>query len=257
MKVINGTTDDSANWTFTASPASASGTVQYTLSTNTLTIASFSNTIDSYAITITATRTGYPTLTKSFALSKSKAGSTGATGATGPTGPTGATGATGATGSTGAAGASGTRGTMTVYVGTAGQSSWNDTTANNALSSYGGKILNDQVVEYNTSGGYSETRFWNGTSWASIGQVIDGNLLVTGTVGANQIAANAITAGKIAAGAVTATTIAAGAITADKMTVTSLSSMTSNIGTITAGLLQSADGKMVIDLNNKYISITT
>ena len=81
--------------------------------------------------------------------------------------------------------------------------------------------------------------------------------LVTGTVGANQIAANAITAGKIAAGAVTATSISAGAITADKMTVTSLSSMTSNIGTITAGVMQSSDGKMIIDLNNKYISITT
>ena len=257
MKIINGTTDDSANWTFSASPVSAVGTVQWSLSTNTLTIASFSNTIDSYAITITATRSGYPTLTKAFALSKSKQGSTGSTGATGNAGPTGATGSTGSTGSTGAAGASGTRGSMTVYVGTAGQSSWNDTTANNALTSYGGKILNDQVVEYNTSGGYSETRFWSGTAWATIGQVIDGNLLVTGTIGANAIAANAITAGKIAAGAVTATTIAAGAITADKLTVTQLSSVTSNIGTITAGLLQSADGKMVIDLNNKYISITT
>lgn len=257
MKIVNGTTDDSGNWTFTASPASSVSNVQYTLSTNTLTLSSMSNTIDTYGITITATRTGYPTLTKLFTISKSKQGTAGATGATGSTGPTGATGSAGATGATGSAGSQGTRGSLTVYVGTAGQTSWNDTTANNALSTYGGKILNDQVVEYNTSGGYSETRFWNGTSWATIGQVIDGNLLVTGTIGAAAIAANAITAGKIAAGAVTATTIAAGAITADKLTVTSLSSMTSNIGTITAGVMQSADGKMVIDLNNKYISITT
>ncbi|MBU3995010.1 MAG: hypothetical protein KKF42_04425 [Actinobacteria bacterium] len=60
-------------------------------------------------------------------------------------------------------------------------------------------------------------------------QVIDGSLIVAGSIladgiGANQIEswhvnANAITAGKIAAGAVTASTIDAGAITAEKLSI--------------------------------------
>lgn len=42
---------------------------------------------------------------------------------------------------------------------------------------------------------------------------------------------------------------------ATKITASSLSSIVANLGTITAGLMQSADGKFVIDLNNKFIRI--
>ena len=48
-----------------------------------------------------------------------------------------------------------------------------------------------------------------------------------------------------------------GTILARHIAVTTLSAIAANIGTITAGVLQSADGKMVIDLNNKTITITT
>jgi len=133
MKVINGTTDDTANWSFSASPASSASTAQWTLSGSQLTINSFSNTIDTHGVTITATRSGYPSLSKVFTLSKSKQGAAGATGATGPTGSTGAAGA---------------RGTMQFYIPIAGATSWSDTQANSATTSYGGNKVNDTVTQY-------------------------------------------------------------------------------------------------------------
>jgi hypothetical protein len=48
-----------------------------------------------------------------------------------------------------------------------------------------------------------------------------------------------------------------GSVTADSLNVTTLSAVTANAGTITAGVLQSADGKFVIDLDNKEITIET
>jgi hypothetical protein len=49
--------------------------------------------------------------------------------------------------------------------------------------------------------------------------------------------------------------IADGTITTAKLIASALSAITANLGTITAGILQSADGKFVIDLNAKTISI--
>lgn len=46
-----------------------------------------------------------------------------------------------------------------------------------------------------------------------------------------------------------------GSIRADHLSVTSLSAITADLGTMTAGVIRSADGKFVIDLNNKTISI--
>jgi hypothetical protein len=43
----------------------------------------------------------------------------------------------------------------------------------------------------------------------------------------------------------------------DTANITNLSSIKADMGTITAGKLQSTDGKFVIDLNNKTISIET
>lgn len=47
-----------------------------------------------------------------------------------------------------------------------------------------------------------------------------------------------------------------GSVTAPKLDVGELSAITSDIGTMTAGKVQSADGKFIIDLDNKKISIT-
>jgi hypothetical protein len=47
-----------------------------------------------------------------------------------------------------------------------------------------------------------------------------------------------------------------GSITSSKLNIASLSSLTTNAGIIVNGKLQSADGRFVIDLDNKFISIT-
>ncbi|ACL58437.1 TipJ family phage tail tip protein [Methylobacterium nodulans] len=44
-------------------------------------------------------------------------------------------------------------------------------------------------------------------------------------------------------------------VSANKLSVTQLSAITANVGTMTAGLLQSGDGQMQVDLNNKRIII--
>lgn len=51
------------------------------------------------------------------------------------------------------------------------------------------------------------------------------------------IAANAVTAGKIASGSITADKIASKAVTADKLSVNSLSAVSANLGTVTAGTI--------------------
>jgi hypothetical protein len=74
--------------------------------------------------------------------------------------------------------------------------------------------------------------------------------IATDTITSNQIAANAITVSELAANAVVAVNIAAnavttdkinaGAVTTDKITATSLSAITSNMGSITAGTITGA-----------------
>lgn len=48
-----------------------------------------------------------------------------------------------------------------------------------------------------------------------------------------------------------------GSIIARHLSVTSLDAITANLGTITAGKMQSTDGKMVVDLDSKIIRIET
>lgn len=87
-------------------------------------------------------------------------------------------------------------------------------------------------------------------------QITDGAVstpkLAAGAVTANEIAAGAVVAGKIAANAVTATELAAGAVTtaklvayavtADKMSVSTLSAITANLGSVTAGEITGTAG---------------
>lgn len=60
----------------------------------------------------------------------------------------------------------------------------------------------------------------------------------------------------LAGDAVIAGLISAGGISAEVISVTQLSAITSDIGTATAGVIRSADGKFKIDLNAKTITIT-
>lgn len=103
---------------------------------------------------------------------------------------------TGSQGATGAAGAAGVRGSQTFY---ATGSVWSDTTANNIVTTVTGsstKVIGDTVVISNGSS-FSQTRYWGGSAWVSPGVVIDGNLLVNGTISGSKIGANEITADKI------------------------------------------------------------
>lgn len=78
ISVNLGGVDDSANWSFSATPSSG---VTGTLSARTYTVTGF--TVDAGWVDLTATRVGWPSLVKRFNLSKTKQGVTGATGAAG------------------------------------------------------------------------------------------------------------------------------------------------------------------------------
>jgi hypothetical protein len=117
----------------------------------------------------------------------------------------------------------GQRGSRTWYVGLTGTTAtYSDTLATTTATQDGGPILNDTVTQYNNSQNFSQTKFWDGAVWQIVNAVVDGNLLVSGTVGTTHLAANAVTAGKIAAGAVDAT----------KITVSDLSAIQASLGTV-------------------------
>ena len=93
-------------------------------------------------------------------------------------------------GTNGTNGTNGERGSKAFYA-TGG--TWSDATANSAITTAGlTKVLLDQVTISNGSS-FAETRFWDGSAWATITAVINGNLLVNGTVAADKIAAGNIT----------------------------------------------------------------
>ena len=85
--------------------------------------------------------------------------------------------------------------------------------------------------------------------------------ILAGAVVADKIAANAVTTDKLAANAVTAEKIVAGAVSADKISVTNLSAISANMGTVTAGRVRSAaqdsQGKPLVelDLDNANFSL--
>jgi hypothetical protein len=201
ITIYEGITDTSASWTVSKTDTG----VTSTLATRTVTITAMS--ADQGFVDIQASRSGYATITKRFTLSKSKAGAAGTDGATGDTGP---------------------RGSKHFYV--SGHSVWSDTAANTASNVQGGKQLNDIVTLYNSTS-FSQTKFWNGSAWATISQAIDGNLLISGSVGATQISASYIYSNDI-----------------DATQVTS--------GTFTGRTFQtSASGtRVVIDATNNYLT---
>ena len=105
-------------------------------------------------------------ITKRFSISKAKAGANGSPGA------------------------AGTRGSRTFYV--SGYTAWADAAATTAASVSGGPVINDVVTEYGTN--FSATKFWDGASWITVTAAIDGNLLVSGTVGANKLSVTNLSA---------------------------------------------------------------
>lgn len=202
MLVILGLDDDSANWTYSKTDSTG---VTSTLTGNVVKITNVTDSIMTGSVTIQAKRTGYPTLKRVFDLTKAKAG---------PVGPDGQPGATGPTGPTGASGVQGIRGSRQFYVAVT-TSTWSDTLASSTAAVSAGPVLNDTVIQYNSATGFTQTRFWTGSSWAIVNVVINGNLLVQGTVGADKMVTGTITAnsGIIANAAIGTLTIAGNAVT--------------------------------------------
>jgi hypothetical protein len=62
---------------------------------------------------------------------------------------------------------------------------------------------------------------------------------------------------KIKTGSIQTSQLAAGSVSADRLNVNSLSAITANLGTVTAGLIQSANGKFVINLAAGSLTITS
>jgi len=71
------------------------------------------------------------------------------------------------------------------------------------------------------------------------GALFKADNIASNSITANEIAANTITASEIATGTITANELAAGAVTATKINVTTLSSISADIGSITAGTITS------------------
>lgn len=101
------------------------------------------------------------------------------------------------------------------------------------------------VYALNNSGGVTSTAV----------NTIDGGKVTPRTITADRIVAGAVTANEIAASTITGNKIVGNTITADKLSVTSLSAITANLGTVTAGIIKSAN--YASGGNGMQINLTT
>ena len=95
----------------------------------------------------------------------------------------------GAKGSNGSSGVNGARGSQTFYVAISG-TSFNDSVATSTASVNGGPIYGDVVTQYDNANKFSLSKYWGGSNWITINAVVDGNLLVQGSVGAQKLIVN-------------------------------------------------------------------
>lgn len=95
-------------------------------------------------------------------------------------------------GAPGTNGAAGARGSITLYK----TGTWSDSGANSAISAVTGTVpvIGDTVTF--SSGSTATTKYWGGsiTGWVDPGVVINGNLLVSGTVSSSAIGTNTLSA---------------------------------------------------------------
>jgi hypothetical protein len=77
----------------------------------------------------------------------------------------------------------------------------------------------------------------------------------SGVITGREIASNSIPGSRLQLGSITSDLLAPGAIAVNRITANNLSELATGAGTITSGIFKSADNKMIIDLNNKYIRI--
>lgn len=119
-------------------------------------------------------------------------------------------------GTPGDPGATGTRGSRTLY---ASGSSWSDATANNAITAATGsslRIMGDTVTISNGSN-FAATKYWSGSAWVDPGVVINGNLLVNGTISGNAIYGGTISGVQINIGSGAFSVSSTGVVSADNL----------------------------------------
>lgn len=151
MSVFLGTVEDTSNWTFSAA---ASAGLTGTLSSNTYTVTTMS--VDAGFVDVSASRQGFPTITRRFTVSKSKKGN---------------------------------RGTITTARAIAA-SAWSDSEAATAISavSGGSPVDGDLVTLYNSTSSYSETRRRLSGVWVAQTAFFGGDVFVGGSVNADRLA---------------------------------------------------------------------
>ena len=131
-------------------------------------------------------------------------GPTGPTGGSGPPGGPGSTGPDGSPGPPGAAGPSGTPGATNILIEGAGYTSPSVTGVSSAINTALGRnpntgdILTLRNTSNNTITGWQYNYPTANGAWQSVGLTLDGSMVVSGTIGASQIAANAITTEELA-----------------------------------------------------------
>ncbi len=178
FKVYSGTTDVTGSCSFSIATNTSNLTANIGANTGVFSVTGAGSWASSSGTTTLTLRaayvhpvTGLASYDKVFTLSKSKAGVNGANGANG------------------ANGTNGTRGSLTLY---ASGTAWSNATANSKILEVTGsstKVIGDTVTISNGTS-FAATKYWSGTAWVSPGVVIDGNLLVSGTVSAASLATN-------------------------------------------------------------------
>jgi hypothetical protein len=77
----------------------------------------------------------------------------------------------------------------------------------------------------------------------------------SGAITEREIAGNSISGSRIQVNSITSRELASGAIDISSVTANALSDLSQNAGTITSGVIRSTDGRMIIDLNSKFLRI--
>ena len=205
--------ETSPAWAVTTSTAPTGTTYTYNSSTGLFQIGMTTSSPDRVVATITATR-GSESVSRDMTVVKQKQG---IQGPQGPQGAQGVQGIQGPTGNTGAIGPTGVRGSVSASIAVP-SAQWYDQTNQSLVGgvNYAAKavadlltnagrtdtslVAGDAVTEYFGST-WAQTRYYAGPSygWVQWSVLINGNLLVTGSVTADAIAAGAIDANKLSA----------------------------------------------------------